>query len=94
MRMCRSSLGISAGIDRSHQHSGANSQTSMGYSGNFNGELGATIFFAPELSLGASWTAGIGAGYSADYVNGSKIGSATTVSLSGGNISLEGTFYF
>lgn len=87
-------LGASGGFGRGHQVSGANSQTSRGFSGSLYGELGATIFFAPELSLGASWTAGIGANYYANYLNGTKMGSNTAVSASGGDMLIEGAFYF
>lgn len=87
-------LGISATTGRNHGNNAGSSQTSVILGGAFRGELGASIFFAPELSLGASWSAGVGLNHSRSYQNGSYVYHVTSASVSGGTIALEGVFYF
>lgn len=87
-------LGVSGGFGRNHQVNGLNTLTRKGYGASFFGELGATIFFAPELSLGASWSAGIGMNRSTSNLNNTQTDQRTSVSASGGDLTLEGAFYF
>jgi len=56
------------------------------YAAGMYGEFGATVFLAPELSLGATWHAELAAGR--DYND------SPTISVNGGQIRLEGAFYF
>jgi hypothetical protein len=51
------------------------------------GELGAAIFVAPELSLGATWRAAVSGGHDDNY-------ELSHVNFSVGYMSLEGAFFF
>jgi hypothetical protein len=86
--------GIIANFSRGHQVSGANDATDVGFGGGMYGELGATVFFAPELSLGAAWSANFSVNRFNHYQNGAAAGHQTTATLTGGAITLEGAFYF
>lgn len=80
-------IGLFANYHRQQDQSTGGSTISQSYGGGVYGELGAQIFFAPELSLGATWQANLGASYY-DQVE------TTAYNFSAGGISIEGAFYF
>ncbi|HEV8421397.1 MAG TPA: hypothetical protein VGR13_08595 [Actinomycetota bacterium] len=58
------------------------------------GDLGASVFVAPELSLSAKWRASVGASWERGYVDGNLSATARSFGLSAGGMTLFGTFYF
>jgi hypothetical protein len=80
-------IGIQANYSRYANTYYGNEQASESYLAGIYGELGAAIFFAPELSLGATWGANIYKGLT-DYDDRTQSG------FSAGYMSIEGVFYF
>jgi hypothetical protein len=80
-------VGLSANYSQSEYENPGGSSSNSNYGGSVYGELGAAIFFAPELSLGATWRAGVGGAHS-------ESSNSTSYGLSAGHIALEGAFYF
>lgn len=87
-------LGVFGNFWRRHGQTGANDQSSRAYGGGLSGQLGAAVFFAPELSLGAAWGANLSAIHQSNYVNGTLQNDLTDVGLNAGFLSIQGTFYF
>jgi hypothetical protein len=79
---------VGTGIFGDYNRQGAeNSDPSISYGGGVYGELGGAVFFTPDLSLGATWRANLGASYN----DGSEI---SRVDFNAGFITVEGAFYF
>jgi hypothetical protein len=87
-------LGIGGSFSRIHQVGGVNTSTALAYGGNVYGEIGASVFFAPELSLGAAWSGTLRVSRNTQYSNGSLYSKNTSFSLTAGAVTLEGAFYF
>jgi len=79
---------VGTGIFGSYYRQGAeSSDPSVSYGGGVYGELGGAVFFTPDLSLGATWRANLGASYN----NSSEV---TRLDFEAGFITVEGAFYF
>ena len=87
-------LGGSGSLGRNHLSGAGPATTNLVYGAGVYGKLGATIFFAPELSLGAGWTAGVNLFREDFHQSGSPTEHITSLDFAAGGISLEGAFYF
>lgn len=91
-------LGVSGGYSWGKTEYSGYRSIWQGYAASVYGQLGAQIFFAPELSLGASWNASLG--YHHDHNENTGGGSPSSsndrdsFSADGGRIQLVGTLYF
>ena len=88
------SLGLNGHFDRTYQKGGVNDATNRTYGAGIFGQLGAAVFFAPELSLGATWGAQLGVDRLHYYTNGVLQSEYTQVTFNAGYLSLQGAFYF
>lgn len=87
-------LGLSGSFSRRHSQAGTNDQSSRSYGGGLFGQLGAAVFFAPELSLGATWSANLTVLHQGNYINGAFQNDLTNIGFNAGFLSLQGAFYF
>lgn len=83
-------LGVSGNFWRWHSRNGTTEQSSHAYGGGLFGQVGAAVFFAPELSLGASW----GARLNVMHQVGTLSNDVTNFEFNAGYLSLQGAFYF
>ncbi len=87
-------IGIGPDIFWRRQVGGPNRDVTTVYGLRAYGQLGATIFFAPELSLGAYTNASISASQERVSLNGTLFSKQNSYSLDAGNLYLVGAFYF
>ena len=87
-------LGVSGSLGRNHLSGVGPTTTNVVYGAGVYGKLGATIFFAPELSLGADWSANVNVTRADFHRSGSPTDHVTSLTASAGGIALEGAFYF
>ena len=92
-----SELGISGSYSWGTGGASGYSTKWQGYGGGFYGQVGAQVFFAPELSLGAAWNASLL--YNHDHSENASGGSGysndrSSFSADAGRIQLIGTLYF
>lgn len=89
-----SGLGVTTSYGRRHQSAGSVSYSDQSLGAGVTGQIGAAVFFAPELSLGASWGGSLsGVHYWSNSPSTPSL-SQTNLDFSVGNVFLEGAFYF
>ena len=93
-----SELGVTGSYSWGGSDGGGYTSKWQGYGGGIYGQLGAQIFFAPELSLGASWSGTLTYNHSHNESTGgaypSYSSSRSDLQAEGGRIQLAGTLYF
>ncbi len=91
-----SELGLSAGYNWSKTDNGVYDSRQQGYGVGGYGQLGAMVFLAPELSVGAGWIASFGYNHDHYESNGPSSYSSdrTGVSFDAGRLQLIGALYF
>lgn len=92
-----SELGISGGYSWGEDNYSGVVYRTQGYGGGAYGRIGAMVFFAPELSIGASWGANLS--YNHDHTENTGPGFAYSsdrsyLTFDAGRIQLVGALYF
>jgi hypothetical protein len=87
-------VGVTGLFVRGHRKILSVTQTTRGYGGGIYGSLGAAVFLAPALSLGASWSAGVDVLHQVNYLDDALVGKQNSFALGAGTIHLDGAFYF
>ncbi|HVX88389.1 MAG TPA: outer membrane beta-barrel protein [Gemmatimonadales bacterium] len=91
-----SELGLSAGYTWSKTEDAVYDSRQQGYGVGGYGQIGAMVFLAPELSVGAAWIASFGYNHEHYETNGPSSYSSdrSGVSIDAGRLQLVGALYF
>lgn len=87
-------IGGRASFNRQQYASGADESVTRSLGAGLLAGIGAQIFFARDMSIGAKWSATFDALQERDYLNDTKVGENTRYYFYAGNVSITGALYF